>query len=187
MVWLHDGLFGCESSRGRPRSRPIFMNYDQKYVPGRREIGSTDLLELGLRCIWSAWEALARRKWLIAPLSYTSTVAAILMVCNSAKHMSTSVAQMTQCALGPYGRGVVEYWGCDPNDVDVLMGTLTKSFAAAGGYIAGKKSTIEYVRAFSQGSCYGVVMSPPLIAQVSRIIKVCSLFSYFSMNTDSVE
>lgn len=42
-------------------------------------------------------------------------------------------------ALGRYGRGVVEYWGCDPNDVDVLMGTLTKSFAAAGGYIAGRK------------------------------------------------
>jgi serine palmitoyltransferase len=42
-------------------------------------------------------------------------------------------------ALGPHGRGVVDYWGCDPNDVDVLMGTFTKSFASAGGYVAGKK------------------------------------------------
>jgi serine palmitoyltransferase len=42
-------------------------------------------------------------------------------------------------ALGPHGRGVVDYWSCDPNDVDVLMGTFTKSFASAGGYIAGKK------------------------------------------------
>uniref|UniRef100_F1KV35 Serine palmitoyltransferase 2 n=1 Tax=Ascaris suum TaxID=6253 RepID=F1KV35_ASCSU len=75
-------------------------------------------------------------------------------------------------ALGRYGRGVVEYWGCDPNDVDVLMGTLTKSFAAAGGYIAGRKATIEYVKAFSQGACYGGMMSPTLIAQVTHIIKV---------------
>lgn len=41
-------------------------------------------------------------------------------------------------ALGKNGRGVVEHWGCDPKDVDICMGTFTKSFGAAGGYIAGK-------------------------------------------------
>ena len=39
-------------------------------------------------------------------------------------------------AMGATGRGVVEYWGCDPADVDVMMGTFTKSFGACGGYIA---------------------------------------------------
>lgn len=42
-------------------------------------------------------------------------------------------------AMGPNGRGVVDYWGCNPSDVDIMMGTFTKSFGAAGGYIAGKK------------------------------------------------
>lgn len=42
-------------------------------------------------------------------------------------------------AMGPRGRGIVDYWGCDPHDVDILMGTFTKSFSAAGGYIAGNK------------------------------------------------
>ncbi len=42
-------------------------------------------------------------------------------------------------ALGPRGRGVVDYFGLDPRDVDVMMGTFTKSFGAAGGYIAGKR------------------------------------------------
>lgn len=42
-------------------------------------------------------------------------------------------------ALGPRGRGVVDHFGLDPGDVDVLMGTFTKSFGAAGGYIAGKR------------------------------------------------
>ena len=44
-------------------------------------------------------------------------------------------------AMGSRGRGVVDYWKCDVDDVDVLMGTFTKSFAAAGGYIAGRKVT----------------------------------------------
>lgn len=42
-------------------------------------------------------------------------------------------------ALGPTGRGVVDYFGLDPEDVDVMMGTFTKSFGASGGYIGGKK------------------------------------------------
>jgi serine palmitoyltransferase len=35
-------------------------------------------------------------------------------------------------ALGENGRGVVDYWGCDANDVDILMGTFTKSFGGSG-------------------------------------------------------
>jgi serine palmitoyltransferase len=42
-------------------------------------------------------------------------------------------------AIGPRGRGVVDYWKVDPNDIDIHMGTFTKSFGSAGGYIAGKK------------------------------------------------
>ena len=39
-------------------------------------------------------------------------------------------------AIGPRGRGVTDYFGVDPKDVDIMMGTFTKSFGAAGGYIA---------------------------------------------------
>lgn len=42
-------------------------------------------------------------------------------------------------AVGKHGRGVVDYYGVDPKDVDILMGTFTKSFGSAGGYIAGSK------------------------------------------------
>ncbi|PAV84916.1 hypothetical protein WR25_21775 [Diploscapter pachys] len=75
-------------------------------------------------------------------------------------------------ALGPTGRGVVEYWGCDPKDVDVMMGTLTKSFAAAGGYMGGSKAVIDHIRAQSHGSCYGAPISPPLVAQVAESMKI---------------
>lgn len=42
-------------------------------------------------------------------------------------------------ALGPRGRGVCDFWNVDPANVDILMGTFTKSFGASGGYIAGSK------------------------------------------------
>lgn len=48
-------------------------------------------------------------------------------------------------ALGPRGRGVCDYFGVDPSEVDVLMGTLTK-FGANGGYVA-EKHIIDKLRA----------------------------------------
>ena len=42
-------------------------------------------------------------------------------------------------AMGPNGRGVTDYFGADPADIDIMMGTFTKSFGAAGGYIAASK------------------------------------------------
>lgn len=39
-------------------------------------------------------------------------------------------------AMGPTGRGITEYLGVDPADVDIMMGTFTKSFGGCGGYIA---------------------------------------------------
>ena len=46
-------------------------------------------------------------------------------------------------AMGGSGRGVTEYWGVDPRDVDIMMGTFTKSFGAAGGYIGASKARIR--------------------------------------------
>ena len=42
-------------------------------------------------------------------------------------------------ALGKTGRGCAEWAGVDPKDIDIMMGTFTKSFGAYGGYIASSK------------------------------------------------
>jgi hypothetical protein len=50
-------------------------------------------------------------------------------------------------AMGPNGRGVTDYFGIDPKDVDIMMGTFTKSFGSAGGYIAAsevRKVTVQF-------------------------------------------
>ncbi|KAG5847024.1 serine palmitoyltransferase 2-like isoform X2 [Anguilla rostrata] len=74
-------------------------------------------------------------------------------------------------ALGPHGRGVLDYFGLDPQDVDILMGTFTKSFGGAGGYIGGKKDLIDYLRAQSHSAAYATSMSPPVAQQIIASMK----------------
>ncbi|XP_045124687.1 serine palmitoyltransferase 2-like isoform X1 [Portunus trituberculatus] len=69
-------------------------------------------------------------------------------------------------ALGPRGGGVVDYYGADPKDVDIHMGTFTKSFGAAGGYIAGSKELVNHLRVNSHAQSYAVSMSPPVAQQI---------------------
>ncbi|XP_023073731.1 serine palmitoyltransferase 3 [Piliocolobus tephrosceles] len=74
-------------------------------------------------------------------------------------------------AVGPTGRGVTEFFGLDPHEVDVLMGTFTKSFGAAGGYIAGRKDLVDYLRVHSHSAVYASSMSPPIAEQIIRSLK----------------
>ncbi|KAI5298188.1 hypothetical protein KEM56_004259, partial [Ascosphaera pollenicola] len=57
-------------------------------------------------------------------------------------------------AVGPHGKGVCDYFGVDPSEVDILMGTLTKSFGANGGYIAADKAMIDSLRASTAAVLY---------------------------------
>lgn len=47
--------------------------------------------------------------------------------------------------FGKEGRGVCDYFGVT-DDVDLIMGTFSKSLASIGGFIAGDKDTINYLR-----------------------------------------
>jgi serine palmitoyltransferase len=75
-------------------------------------------------------------------------------------------------ALGPRGRGVCDYFGVDPSEVDILMGTLTKSFGANGGYIAAEKHIIEKLRSTNVCSIYGEAPSPFVLMQILTSIKL---------------
>jgi serine palmitoyltransferase len=68
-------------------------------------------------------------------------------------------------ALGPHGRGVADYFNINPRSIDILMGTFTKSFGAAGGYIAGAKPLIDSLRMRGH-STYAESMTPPVLTQV---------------------
>jgi len=62
--------------------------------------------------------------------------------------------------LGATGRGITEHAGVDPRRVDILMGTLSKSLASCGGYIAGSAALVEYLKYTSPGFVFSVGMTP---------------------------
>jgi len=62
--------------------------------------------------------------------------------------------------MGPHGRGMSEHFEMDPRDVDLWMGTLSKSFGSCGGYIAGCRQVVEYLKYTAPGFVYSVGLSP---------------------------
>jgi len=69
-------------------------------------------------------------------------------------------------AIGPSGRGITEMKGVDTADVDIMMGTFTKSFGAVGGYMAAKKDIVNFLRRAAVGSMYSSSISPPACQQI---------------------
>lgn len=68
------------------------------------------------------------------------------------------------CVLGKTGGGVDEYFGLNHDDIDIKMGTLSKGLGTCGGYLAGRKCLIEYLRYNLPGFVFSVGMSPALAA-----------------------
>lgn len=73
--------------------------------------------------------------------------------------------------LGATGRGISEHFGLEPRDVDIWMGTLSKSFGSCGGYIAGNKALVEYLKYTAPGFVYSVGLSPPNAAAALAAIQ----------------
>ncbi|MGI6717243.1 MAG: aminotransferase class I/II-fold pyridoxal phosphate-dependent enzyme [Eubacteriales bacterium] len=76
------------------------------------------------------------------------------------------------CVIGKTGGGVDEYFDLDPNDIDIKMGTLSKGLGACGGYIAGRRELIEYMRYNIPGFVFSVGISPALAAAVLESIRL---------------
>lgn len=74
-------------------------------------------------------------------------------------------------AMGPKGRGVCDLFGVDPKDVDILMGTLTKSFGAAGGYIAADQWIIDRLRLDLTTASYAETIAAPVLGQIITSLK----------------
>lgn len=92
--------------------------------------------------------------------------------------------------MGRTGRGIGEHSGIDRAGVELWMGTLSKSLASCGGYIAGSAELIEYLKYTAPGFVYSVGISPPNAAtalaaltllqrepqRVTRLHELSSLF-----------
>jgi len=75
-------------------------------------------------------------------------------------------------AMGPTGRGCAEYTGVDTSDIDIMMGTFTKSFGGMGGYISASSEVIAHLRKSCAGSAYHNSLSPVVCQQIITSLKV---------------
>lgn len=77
-------------------------------------------------------------------------------------------------ALGKTGRGICDFAGVSPDDVDFLMGTFTKSFGSVGGYIAASHEIIEYLKKNSICQLYAQSMSVSCAQQIISALDTLS-------------
>jgi 8-amino-7-oxononanoate synthase len=75
--------------------------------------------------------------------------------------------------LGDGGRGVASHFGMsNGGDVDLVMGTFSKSFASLGGFVAGAKEVVDYIKFNSQALIFSASMPPASVAAARAALKI---------------
>ena len=74
-------------------------------------------------------------------------------------------------ACGPTGRGAVEHFGVEKR-VRILYGTFSKAFGALGGFVAGAKETLDYLRFYSHPYVYSCALPPVVIAAILKALEL---------------
>lgn len=74
--------------------------------------------------------------------------------------------------LGATGKGSAEHWGINPTDVDIWMGTLSKTLSGCGGYIVGNRTLVNILRNTAPGFVYSVGMSAPVAAAAIASLEI---------------
>ena len=74
--------------------------------------------------------------------------------------------------IGKTGGGMREYYGLSGDEVDIWMGTLSKSLGSTGGYLAGSAAMIDAMKYEAPGSVYSVALAPVLAAAANEAIQI---------------
>lgn len=73
--------------------------------------------------------------------------------------------------LGKEGRGTAEHFGVE-DEVDLIMGTYSKSLAAVGGFVAGPAEVIEYLRHMGRSMVFSAGLAPSMVAAASTALDI---------------
>ena len=73
--------------------------------------------------------------------------------------------------LGNDGRGTAEHFGLE-NEVDLIMGTYSKSLAAIGGFVAGRAEVINWIKHIARSMLFSASLPPSLVASVSTALDI---------------
>ncbi len=73
--------------------------------------------------------------------------------------------------LGRGGRGTADHFGLT-DQVDLIMGTFSKSFASIGGYVAAEKDVIDYIRIFGRSIIFSASLNPANVASARACLHI---------------
>jgi len=73
--------------------------------------------------------------------------------------------------MGTNGRGTCEHFGVE-DEVDVVMGTFSKSFASLGGFVAGNKKVVSYIKHFARALIFSASITPASVATVLATLDI---------------
>ena len=73
--------------------------------------------------------------------------------------------------MGANGRGTAEHFGVE-DDVDIIMGTFSKSFASLGGMVAGNKKVISYIKHLARSLMFSASITPASVATVLKTLDI---------------
>lgn len=73
--------------------------------------------------------------------------------------------------LGEHGRGTGEHFGLE-HEIDLVMGTFSKSLAAIGGFVAGSDTVIEYIKHHARSGIFSAAPPPGSIAAVMKAVEI---------------
>ncbi len=73
--------------------------------------------------------------------------------------------------LGKNGRGTAEHFGVE-DEIDLIMGTFSKSFASLGGMVAGNKKVISYIKHFARSLIFSASITPASVATVLATLDI---------------
>lgn len=74
--------------------------------------------------------------------------------------------------LGRSGHGIEEHFDLPPDAIDIKMGTLSKTIPSAGGYVAGRKDIIAYLKHASRAYVFSAALPPASVAAAKAAIEV---------------
>lgn len=73
--------------------------------------------------------------------------------------------------MGKNGRGTAEHFGVE-DEIDLIMGTFSKSFASLGGMVAGNKKVISYIKHFARSLIFSASITPASVATVLATLDI---------------
>ncbi len=74
--------------------------------------------------------------------------------------------------IGKTGRGTCEYFGLENGEVDLVVGTCSKTFATVGGFVVGDEEIIHYIRHNARSQIFSAALPPASVASINKALEL---------------